>query len=155
MSPIRSAPARFRPSMLRTMLRTIRSFVHRSSVLQIAILAAFWALGEAAVGVTGLPLPGGIVGMAVVLALLASGHIRPAAVRRGAGWLLAEMLLFFVPAVMAILDHSEFMGLLGLKIAAVIVAGTVMVMGGTALAVDLCYRWRLRLAGEGAGHADA
>lgn len=75
--------------------------------------------------------------------------------RSSAGWLLAEMLLFFVPAVMAVLDHSEFMGLLGLKIAAVIVAGTVMVMGGTALAVDLCYRWRLRLAGEGIGHADA
>lgn len=148
MSPIRSAPARFRPSMLRTMLRTIRSFVHRSSVLQIAILAAFWALGEAAVGVTGLPLPGGIVGMAVVLALLASGHIRPAAVRRGAGWLLAEMLLFFVPAVMAVLDHPELVGMTGLKIFGVILLGTFLVMGSTALTIDLMLRWSARRSAE-------
>lgn len=142
-------------SMLRNMLRTMRSVLHRSMILQVMILAGFWAVGEAAVRLAHLPLPGGIVGMAVVLALLSTGHIRPVAVRRGAGWLLAEMLLFFVPAVMAVLDHGELVGLLGLKIAAVIVAGTVMVMGGTALAVDLCYRWRLRLAGEGVGHADA
>ncbi|QRG09769.1 CidA/LrgA family protein [Xanthobacter dioxanivorans] len=139
--------------MLRNMLRTTRSMLHRSIILQIAILAGFWAIGEAAVRLSGLPLPGGIVGMAVVLTLLTSGHIRPAAVRRGAGWLIAEMLLFFVPAVMAILDHGEMLGLLGLKVVAVILAGTVMVMGGTALAVDLCYRWRARAAGQGTRHA--
>lgn len=155
MSAKKPAPVTPSAFMLRNMLRTMRSMLHRSMILQVATLAGFWAVGEAAVRLLHLPLPGGIVGMAVVLALLSSGHIRPAAVRRGAGWLLAEMLLFFVPAVMAVLDHGELVGLLGLKVAAVIVSGTVMVMGGTALAVDLCYRWRMRLAGEGAGHADA
>lgn len=121
-----------------------RSTLHRSGLMQIAVLAVFWMLGEALVRLAHLPLPGGIVGMAVVLALLASGVIRPVAVRRGASWLIAEMLLFFVPAVMAVLDHSEFIGLLGLKIVAVILVGTVLVMGGTALTVDLCYRWRMR-----------
>ena len=145
-----SAPFRM---VRRNMLRTIRSIVHRSIVLQIAILGGFWALGEVAVRLTHLPLPGGVVGMVVVLALLASGRIRPAAVRRGATWLIAEMLLFFTPAVMAILDHRELMGLVGLKIFAVILAGTLLVMGGTALTVDLCYRWRLHAAGEGTGHA--
>jgi len=139
--------------MLRNMLRSMRITLHRSMILQIAILAGFWAVGEATVRLTHLPLPGGIVGMVVVLALLGTGHIRPAVVRRGAGWLLAEMLLFFVPAVMAILDHRELMGLVGLKIAAVILAGTVMVMGGTALAVELCYRWRMRSAAPEVGHA--
>jgi holin-like protein len=61
--------------------------------------------------------------------------------KRGADWLLAEMLLFFVPAVLALLDHREFLGLLGLKILAIIVLSTTMVMGVTALTVDLCYRW--------------
>ena len=135
----------------RNMLRTIRSMLHRSIVLQVSVLAAFWMIGEAAVRLVGLPLPGGVVGMVLVLALLASGVIRPMAVRRGAGWLLAEMLLFFVPAVLAMLDHHELMGLLGLKVLAVILAGTVMVMGGTALTVDLAYRWRMR--GREDGHA--
>ncbi len=128
-----------------------RSTLHRSGLMQIAVLALFWVLGEALVRFAHLPLPGGIVGMAVVLALLASGWIRPIAVRRGAYWLIAEMLLFFVPAVMAVLDHHEFVGLLGLKIVAVILVGTVLVMGGTALTVDLCYRWRARREGTHAG----
>lgn len=141
------APARaFRRSAL-----YFRSVLHRSGLLQIAVLALFWVLGEAIVRLAQLPLPGGIVGMVVVLALLASGWIRPAAVRRGAYWLIAEMLLFFVPAVMAVLDHHEFVGLLGLKIVAVILVGTVLVMGGTALTVDLCYRWRARREAHHAG----
>ncbi|MFS8038299.1 CidA/LrgA family protein [Xanthobacter sp. AM11] len=143
--------------MLRNMLRTkmrLQFMLHRSIPVQILVIALFWILGEGLVRLTGLPLPGGIVGMGVVLALLAGGWLRPRTMRRGAAWLLAEMLLFFVPAVMAVLDHREFVGLLGLKIAAVILVGTVMVMGGTALAVDLCYRWRLRHE-AGAHHADA
>ena len=130
--------------MLHLMLRNMRHMLHRSMIAQIGVLGVFWVAGEGIVRVSGLPLPGGIVGMVLVLALLASGRVRPIAVRRGAGWLLAEMLLFFVPAVMAILDHRELMGLVGLKVAAVILAGTVMVMGGTALAVDLAWRWRMR-----------
>ena len=109
-----------------------------------ALPILFWALGEGLARMLDLPVPGGIVGMVAVLALLASGWLRPAALRRGAYWLLAEMLLFFVPAVMAVLDHHEFLGALGFKLAAVILVGTLTVMGVTALTVDACYRWRMR-----------
>lgn len=146
-APTQRFPAVSRPGqsgMLHLMLRNMRHMMHRSMIAQIGVLAVFWGLGEGIVRVSGLPLPGGIVGMLLVLALLATGRVRPIAVRRGAGWLLAEMLLFFVPAVMAILDHRELMGLVGLKVAGVILAGTVMVMGGTAFAVDLAWRWRMR-----------
>ncbi|UJX45284.1 CidA/LrgA family protein [Xanthobacter sp. YC-JY1] len=141
-------------SALNHLLRTARLALHRSMLVQLGVLAGFWMAGEGVVRLVNLPVPGGIVGMVVVLALLASGWLRPASVRRGASWLLAEMLLFFVPAVMAVLDHKELIGLDGLKIAAVILLGTVTVMGGTALAVDLCWRWTQRLSRE-ARHVDA
>jgi len=64
--------------------------------------------------------------------------------KRGANWLLAEMLLFFVPAVLALLDHGELIGLLGLKIFAIILLSTTAVMCVTALTVDACYRWSER-----------
>ena len=54
------------------------------------------------------------------------------------------MLLFFVPAVLALLDHRELIGTLGLKIFAVILVSTTAVMCVTALTVDLCYRWSER-----------
>ncbi len=117
-----------------------------SRLLQIGMLLAFWWLGELAARLFDLPVPGGVVGMAAMLALLLTGVIHPAALRRGAGFLLAEMLLFFIPAVMALLDHREFLSPLGLKLAAVIFFGTMVVMIGTALTVDFCYRWSLRHA---------
>lgn len=131
-------------SASRLLLQHLRIAVHRSRALQIGVLVLFWALGEGLARALDLPVPGGIVGMGAVLALLASGWLRPAALRRGAYWLLAEMLLFFVPAVMAVLDHHEFVGALGVKLAAVILVGTLTVMGVTALTVDACYRWRMR-----------
>ncbi|MGO4704338.1 CidA/LrgA family protein [Microvirga sp. 2MCAF38] len=134
------------PTRARKIPLLIRLALHRSRVMQVAAIIAFWAFGEGLVHALDMPIPGGIVGMALVLALLASGIISPLSVRRGAYWLLAEMLLFFVPAVMAVLDHHEFVGLLGLKLLAVIVVGTTLVMGGTALTVDLCYCWRVRHA---------
>ena len=125
----------------------LRSRLRRSRVLQICLLVLFSLLGQALAQVLGLPVPGGVIGMALVLLLLATRRLRVRNVHRGASWLLGEMLLFFVPAVMSLLDHREFLGLLGLKLLAVIVLGTALVMSGTALTIDLCYRWMNRHAG--------
>ena len=132
----------------RTLAVRFRYALHQSRMMQIATLVGFWLAGEAFVRVVGLPLPGGIVGMALVLALLLSGRISLFSMKRGAEWFLAEMLLFFVPAVLAVLEHQELIGLLGLKIMAVILLGTLTVMSVTALTVDLCYRWSLRYAAK-------
>lgn len=124
----------------------LRSLLRRSRVLQIVLLILFSLLGQALANVAGLPIPGGVIGMALVLALLASGLLRVRNVHRGASWLLGKMLLFFVPAVMSLLDHREFLGVLGAKLLAVILLGTALVMVGTALTIDLCYRWMNRHA---------
>jgi holin-like protein len=118
----------------------VRRLVHRSALLQVGLLLAFWAAGEGVVRLTGLPLPGGVVGMALVLALLAVQRLRPGSLQRGSQWLLGDMLLFFVPAVLAVLNHQELLGVLGLKLLAIILVGTAAVMGVTALTVELCTR---------------
>jgi holin-like protein len=128
----------------RSIPHQIRRLMRRNRLAQLALVAAFWLVGEALVRLTGLPLPGGIIGLALALALLLAGGLKVASMKRGANWLLAEMLLFFVPAVLALLDHGELIGLLGLKIFAIILVSTTAVMGVTALAVDVCYRWSER-----------
>lgn len=119
--------------------------LHGSRYAQVALIIAFWLLGEAINRSTGLPIPGSVLGLGCLLILLASGFIRLSSMRNGARLLLADMLLFFVPAVLAILDHSEFLGLTGLKILAVILFGTLVVMCMTAMAVDFGYRVMVRL----------
>ncbi len=121
----------------------LRRRLKQSRGLQIALILGLWWLGESFVAWVGLPVPGGIIGMAVLLALLVSRQVQTTTVRRGVRWLLAEMLLFFIPAVMALLDHHELLGVVGVKLLLAIAAGTVLVMASTALAVDLCYRWRV------------
>lgn len=121
-----------------------RYALHHSRLMQIAVLIGFWIAGEGLVRLLSLPVPGGVVGMVIVLALLLSGRMHLGSMKRGAEWFLAEMLLFFVPAVLAILEHQELIGVLGLKIMAVILIGTLTVMSVTALTVDLCYRWSVR-----------
>ncbi|NMK49970.1 CidA/LrgA family protein [Achromobacter sp. Bel] len=126
--------------------RVLRLALRRSRVLQIALIVLFALLGQALANAFGLPVPGGVIGMALVLALLATRRLRVRNVHRGASWLLTEMLLFFVPAVMSLLDHREFLGMLGVKLLVVILLGTALVMAGTALTIDLCYRWMNRHA---------
>ncbi len=125
---------------LRSFTIACRRIVRSNRLLQIGLVLAFWVLGDKVSRWSGLPIPGGIVGLALVLILFASGAVRHTSLLRGANWFLAEMLLFFVPAVLAILDHREFLGLLGLKVLAVIACSTALVMGVTALVIELCLR---------------
>ena len=117
-----------------------RRAFRRSRLLQILLLIALWLVGEVLVRALGLPVSGGVLGMFGLLALFAAGF-SPRNVQRGADWFLAEMLLFFIPAIPAILNHHELLGWLGAKVLAVILVGTVAVMVVTAGAVDLCLRW--------------
>lgn len=127
-------------------VRVLRAQMQRSRAAQVAALAAVWLVGNQATRFLGLPFPGAIVGLGLMLALLASGWVRPVSVRRGARFLIGEMLLFFVPAVLAVMDHAEWLSVTGLKLFAAVMLGTLTVMLGTALAVDLSYRWWVRHA---------
>ena len=120
-----------------------RLLFHRNIFAQMGLLCAFWIIGEVISRALNLPIPGAIIGMVLALLALASHKLSILSMKRGADWLIAEMLLFFVPAVLALLNHKEFIGLLGIKILVVILGGTFVVMSITALTIDLCYRWML------------
>ncbi|MED5524598.1 CidA/LrgA family protein [Gallaecimonas pentaromativorans] len=122
--------------------RRFRYGFHQSRLLQVGLIFGFYLLGQALVSLTGLPVTGGIAGMVLVLLLLGSRLMSLASMRRGADWYLAQMLLFFVPAVLAITDHHELLGVLGLKVVVVILGSTLAVVGVTALVMDLCLRLR-------------
>lgn len=118
-----------------------RRRVRNSCLLQVLVILAFWQLGEAVVRLGGLPVPGAVIALFLVLALLAGGVFSPLTLRRGARWFLAEMVLFLLPSVLSLLDHPEFLGWLGLKLLLAVGLGILVVMVVTALVVDLCYRW--------------
>jgi len=122
-------------------MRRLSAMLHRSTLLQLLLILACWGACEALVRWLGLRLPGSIMAMGLLIALLLGRVLRPQSLRRGARVLLADMLVFFVPAVPAVLDHPEFMGWMGVKIVAVIAMGTIIVMATTAMTVELACRW--------------
>ncbi|MBW7981814.1 CidA/LrgA family protein [Enterobacillus tribolii] len=122
------------------------SFLNRIQVpVQVALYAALFIVAQQAVTVFHLPLPANIVGMLMMLLLIAARILPLNWVRAGSRWLLAEMLLFFVPAVVAVVNYATLLMTEGWKIFAVIALSTLLTLGATALVVDRVYRLEIWL----------
>lgn len=114
--------------------------------LQVALYVAFFLLAEQLVDRLHLPLPANIVGMLLLLALIMLRVLPLNWVRAGSRWLLAEMLLFFIPAVVAVVNYSQLLRVEGWRIMLVIGISTLLVLSATALVVDRVYRFEIWLA---------
>lgn len=113
-------------------------------LIELVVLLAIYLLGCQLAVWLAWPIPGGVVGLGLLLATFASGLLKPAALQLGAGVLMAEMLLFFIPALMSLLDYGGLLRNDGWRILLVIGFSTLAVMLVTAFTVELVCRWRLR-----------
>lgn len=111
--------------------------------VQVALYAALFLAAQWGVDRWHLPLPANIVGMLILLMLIICRLVPLKWVREGSRWLLAEMLLFFVPAVVAVVNYLQLLLVDGWRIFLVIAISTLLVLGTTALVVDKVYRFEL------------
>ena len=111
---------------------------------ELAVLLALYFLGCQLAAWWYLPIPGGVVGMTLLLLAFAVGWVQPATLQLGAGVLMAEMLLFFIPALMSLLDYGVIVRDDGWRILLVIGVSTLLVMIVTAFTVEAVCRWRVR-----------
>jgi len=75
-----------------------------------------------------MPIPSSVVGIAILFSLLKTRIIRIEWVEIGAAWLLAEMLLFFIPSTVGIINYKDLVMSSGLQILIVILGSAVTVM---------------------------
>lgn len=122
-------------------------------VTQVTLLALIWICADFVSRHYIPQIPSSLLGMAGVLLLLGLRVIRRDWLAHGAGWLISEMLLFFVPAVIAIIQYPELVHDNGFAIMVVILGSTVCVMTCTALAVDATWRLQKRFARHDKGDA--
>ena len=111
--------------------------------VQVLLSAGLFVCAEYLVNWLHLPLPANLVGMLMLLMLIVCRVIPLNWVRAGARWLLAEMLLFFVPAVVAVVNYAQLLMIDGWRIFLVIGLSTTMVLGATAWVVDKVYRYEV------------
>ncbi|KAA0091747.1 murein hydrolase transporter LrgA [Trinickia soli] len=114
--------------------------------VQSALLAAVWFAADFAARRLDIPVPGGVIGLAALLALLLTGGVAPRWVKAGADWLLSDMLLFFVPAAVAVVQYGGLFKSDGWRLALVVVFGTLTVMVAVAFTVDQAARLERVLA---------
>ena len=120
------------------------SLLNRLQVpIQVALYAVLFLIADRLVQQFHLPLPANIVGMLMLLALILLRILPLNWVKAGSRWLLAEMLLFFVPAVVAVVNYAQLLMVDGWRIFAVIALSTLMVLGATAWVVDKVYRFEI------------
>ncbi|WP_448649660.1 CidA/LrgA family protein [Pseudomonas fluorescens] len=121
------------------------TFKHLGRLLaELVVLLAIYLLGTQLSVWFAWPIPGGVVGLGLLLATFASGLVKPAALQLGAGVLMAEMLLFFIPALMSLLDYGGLVRNDGWRILLVIGFSTLSVMLVTAFTVEMVCRWSMR-----------
>ncbi len=109
--------------------------------IQALFFVAIWVVAEKFVRLYHLPVPAAVLGLFFVVALLLAGIVPEQHVAAGANWLLGEMLLFFIPPLMAIIQFGNLLASHGLQMLAAIILGSLTVMVGTGLIVERTLRW--------------
>lgn len=115
-------------------------------IAAIATLLLCQLLGEGLHLITGLPLPGAVIGMFLLLGwlLLRPGE-RPTLVQVSA-WLTAHLSVMFVPAAVGIMEEGSVLARNGVAIVVATLISTALTMAVTALV----FRWALARAERGA-----
>ncbi len=111
-------------------------------VKQILILAAFWLAGYVLNQKFGIPVSAGILGMFLLLFSLLFKIIKMDQVAMGATFVLGELLLFFIPVVVAVVQYKNLFMTEGWQIVLSIAVGTVSVMLSTCLTIHYYNRFK-------------
>ncbi|WP_130833400.1 CidA/LrgA family protein [[Erwinia] mediterraneensis] len=114
--------------------------------LQLLFYVGLFLVSDQLVSKLHLPLPANIVGLVLLLLLIMTRIVPVKWVRSGANWLLGEMLLFFIPAVVAVVNYGDLLRLEGWRIGLVIAISTLLVLASTALVVDRVYQFEVARA---------
>jgi holin-like protein len=107
----------------------------------LAMLLVFQTAGEAGSYALSLPVPGPVMGMALLLGWLA---LRPSQVddmRPTSSELLRHLSLLFVPAGVGVMLHAQRLADEGWAILIALVVSTVLALIVTAYTVDRMRRW--------------
>jgi len=101
--------------------------------LDLAILLMFQFAGEMMRAVTGLPVPGPVIGMVLLLIVLLAKLPVPAGIHATSRKLLAYLGLLFVPAGAGVVTRLPMIGAHWLPIVIAVVGSTVITMVITAV----------------------
>lgn len=105
-------------------------------LIQILFIHVFLLLGIILKNLLSIPIPASMVGLVLLFLALFFKIIKLEWVEKGANWLMAELLLFFIPSAVGIVNYDEIASWQGVEIVLMIGISTFIVMGLTAFIAD-------------------
>lgn len=97
-------------------------------LIQIWILCIFTYTMEVISTILHLKIPGSILGLVVLFILLQTNIVKLKWIEIGGNWLVAELLLFFIPSAVGIVQYKHLLMDNGVKIITVIFISSSLVM---------------------------
>jgi holin-like protein len=97
-------------------------------LVQVAVIFLCLAFGEALVELTGIKIPGSIIGMIMLTTLLQSGLIKPRQVSGACQALISNMGFFFIPAGVGLMLYLDLIAAEWIPILVASALSTVIVM---------------------------
>ncbi len=94
-------------------------------------------------------IPQGLIGMFALFLLLLTKTLPYTWVQKGAAWLIGSMLLFFIPAVIALIDYSELMIHRGFAILSSVFISIILVLFAVAWVVNKTYQYEIHKQKQG------
>lgn len=121
--------------------------MNRGLLAGLALLLAFQLAGEGVAPLLPLPIPGPVVGMVLLLTALGLRVVKLEWVKGAADVLLSRMGLFFVPAGVGVIAHTELLRREWMPIVAALLVSTVAVLAATGFTERAVARLRGRRRG--------
>lgn len=112
--------------------------------IQILFISLFFFVGAVIKEFISIPLPASMIGLAFLLLALFTGVVKLEWIEKGANFLLAELLLFFIPSAVGIVNYNEIMSWQGLELVLIIAVSTFIVMAATAFTADFIQKKQSR-----------
>ena len=83
------------------------------TIAQIGIIILFYLTGEFIVSVTGIIIPGSIIGLVILWLALYFKILNVKYIQNGASFMLAFLTLFFIPSTVGVINYPELLTLSG------------------------------------------
>ena len=113
-------------------------------IIQILFIHIFLFLGVAIKTIVPLPIPSSMAGLLLLFIALWFKIVKLEWVEQGGNWLLAELLLFFIPSAVGIVNYEEMLSWQGLKSVLLVGLSTFIVISCTAFIAEKLNNWKAR-----------
>lgn len=112
---------------------------------QLLFLIGLWWISALIQQYFHLPISAGVIGLILLLLALMSGMMKLVWIKSGADFILAELVLMFIPCVVGLVKYKQLFITQGWQLILAVVLGTICVMVMTAYSVHFGFKLERKL----------